>query len=302
MSYPIHPQLEKLGKLNAPMHEALLPLCNAFLRLPISRRYRGIRCKKYAIRANGRKVELRVYAPKDLKGTAPCLVYFHGGGFALRGAPQHYKLAQVYCEEVRCRVVFVDYGVKPFPVPAEDCFAAYLWTVRNAAKLHIDPTRIAVGGDSAGGNLAVACCLMARDMLAPLPCFQMLIYPVTDRRMQTLSMAAFPDTPMWNAEQNRFMWKWYLSKPHDLPTEYASPMEAESLKGLPNAYVETAEFDCLRDEGAAYGAALQKAGSTVEMNMTAGTVHGFELAWNAEPTQTAIDRRVNALRRALNGN
>ena len=293
--YPIHPRYSALEKLDAPMHSALLPLCNAFLRLPISRRYRGIRRTKK--RADG--VPVSIYSPKDLKGDAPCLVYFHGGGFALRAAPQHYKLAQVYCEEARCRVVLVDYSVRPFPAPVLDCFAAYRWVVKNAHRLAIDPKRIAVGGDSAGGALAAACCLMARDKRIPLPCFQLLVYPVTDRRMQTPSMAAFPDTPMWNAKKNAVMWRRYLSRPHDLPMEYASPMEAESFSGLPDAYVEVAEFDCLRDEGVAYAMALQKGGAKVEMNMTAGTVHGFELAWKAEPTQMAIDRRVHALRKAL---
>lgn len=293
--YPLHPDLARLKKLDFPMHSALLPLCNAFLHVPISRRYRGIRCKKY--RADG--VPVRVYSPKGLTGDAPVLVYFHGGGFALRAAPQHYKLAQVYCEEANCRVVLVDYSVRPFPAPVNDCFTAWRWVVNNSRRLAIDPTRMAIGGDSAGGALAIACCLMARDSAVPLPCFQLLIYPVTDRRLQTASMAAFPDTPMWNAKKSRTMWQRYLSKPHDLPMEYASPMEAESFAGLPGAYVETAEFDSLRDEGAAYAAALQKTGAPVELNMTKGTVHGFELCWKAQPTQYAIDRRTDALRRAL---
>lgn len=293
--HPLHPDLAKLNKLNFPMHNALLPVCNAFLRLPISRRYRGIRCEKH--RANG--VPVRVYSPKDLEGDAPALVYFHGGGFALRAAPQHYKLAQVYAEEARCRVVLVDYSLRPFPAPANDCYTAWQWTVRSCRKLHIDPTRMAVGGDSAGGALAIACCLMARDRAFSMPCFQLLIYPVTDRRLETRSAKALVDAPMWNTEKSRVMWKRYLSAPHSLPMEYASPMEAESFTGLPGAYVETAEFDSLRDEGTAYAAALQKTGAPVELNMTRGTVHGFELCWKAQPTQYAIDRRVDALRRAL---
>ena len=297
--YSLHPELTGLNKLRLPMNRFLLSLINGFLRLPLCRRYRGIRCKKRKARINGRVVPLRIYAPKDLTENAPCLVYFHGGGFVLRAAPHHYKLAQVYAEEAKCRVVLVDYSLAPFPAPTEDCFAAYRWVIEQAPKLGIDPTRTAVGGDSAGGALAAACCLMARDRKLPAPCFQLLIYPVTDRRMQTASMAQFSDTPMWNAKNNRIMWKRYLPPSHPEPIEYASPMEALSFTHLPNAYVETAEFDCLRDEGAAYGTALSKAGSTVEINMTAGTPHGFELKWKAEPTQKAIDRRVDALRRAF---
>lgn len=299
-NYPLHPDLAGLAKLNPPMNSALLAVSNAFLRLPLCRRYRGIRLKRRRISGySNRRMGLHIYAPKDLTATAPCLVYFHGGGFAMRAAPQHYKLAQVYAEEARCRVVLVDYSLAPFPAPAEDCFAAYKWVINRAAKLHIDPTRIAVGGDSAGGALAAAVCLMARDRCCSVPCFQLLVYPVTDRTMTTPSMQAFRDTPMWNTEKSKIMWQRYLSRPFQIPVEYAAPMEAESLAGLPNAYVETAEFDCLRDEGAAYAVRLQQAGSAVELNMTKGTVHGFELKWKAQPTQNAIDRRVEALQKAF---
>lgn len=297
--YPLHPDLSGLSKLNPPMNTALLAISNAFLRFPLCRRYRGIRLKKQRIPAYSGRIGLHIYAPKELKDTAPCLVYFHGGGFAMRAAPQHYKLAQVYAEEARCRVVLVDYRLSPFPAPAEDCFAAYKWVVANCTKLKVDHARIAVGGDSAGGALAAAVCLMARDQNFPQPCFQLLVYPVTDQTMSTPSMAAFPDTPMWNARKNGIMWQRYLSSPFDAPVEYASPMDAESLEGLADAYVETAEFDCLRDEGAAYAVRLQKSGSCVELNMTKGTVHGFELKWNAQPTQQAIDRRVEALKAAF---
>lgn len=297
--YPLHPELSRLARLNAPTNAAFVKLGNILLRFPLCRRYRGIRLRKRRIPGPRRSIGLHIYAPKALKGSAPCLVYFHGGGFAMRAVPQHYKLAQVYAEEARCRVVLVDYRPAPFPAPVLDCYAAYKWVVKNVRKLLIDPSRIAVGGDSAGGALAAAVCLMARDQNFPPPCFQMLIYPVTDRAMTTASMAAFPDTPMWNSRKNEVMWKRYLSRPFSVPVEYASPMDAHTLKDLPDAYVETAEFDCLRDEGAAYAVRLQQDGSHVEINMTKGTVHGLELEWNATPTQHAIDRRVNALQKAF---
>lgn len=298
--YPLHPDLASLSKLNVPANPALLAMGNVLLRLPFFHpRYRGIRCKKIRIRGHKSRITLRLYRPRNRKGNAPCLVYFHGGGFATRTAPQHYRLVQVYAEEVGCAAVLVDYVPCPFPGPAEDCFLAYRWIVEHARRLKLDPTRIAVGGDSAGGCLAAACCLMARDRRIPMPCFQMLVYPVTDHTMGTRSMAAFTDTPMWNSEKNQAMWQRYLSYPYPAPVEYASPMQAQSLAGLPDAYVETAEFDCLRDEGAAYAMRLQKSGSAIELYMSKGTVHGFEFKWKAQPTQLAIDRRVDALRRAL---
>lgn len=305
-NYPLHPELKKLSKLSAPNSVAMLPVINGFLSLPLWKRVKGVkskagRCKSY----DGYGVPFRVFTPKDAGGPLPCLVYFHGGGFAIKASPHHYHLAQLYAKMGRCKVVFVDYRLArkhPFPTPAEDCFAAYRYVLDHADEFGIRRDKIAVGGDSAGGALAAACCLMARDRGVTMPCFQLLIYPVTDRRMQTNSMAAFPDTPMWNAEKNKSMWELYLREEADDQLPYASPMEAASFACLPRAYVETAEFDCLRDEGAAYAVALRKAGVPVEIFMTKGTVHGYDFLTKTEPVKIALDRRYIALQRAFSDN
>ena len=128
------------------------------------------------------EIEVLIFEPRGIGDAAPCLVYYHGGGFFFEGAGYHYKLAKAYALQTPCKVVFVQYRLAPkhpFPIPVEDCYAALCWTFANAEKLHIDKTKIAVGGDSAGGTLAAAVCQMARDRGTDLPCFQLLVYPAT---------------------------------------------------------------------------------------------------------------------------
>ena len=242
----------------------------------------------------GESVRVFIMQPRNVQ-TDRCLVYFHGGGFFFGAAGYHYKNAKQYCLQTPCKVVFVDYRLTPkhaFPVPAEDCFAAWLWTYENAGRLGICKNKIAVGGDSAGGALAAAVSQMARDRKVPLPLFQRLIYPVTDRRMQYESQQKFTDTPMWNSKLNVKMWDGYLPDPTVNDLCYASPMEADSFENLPAAYVETAEFDCLHDEAIAYAAALQNAGVAVLCNETKGTMHGYDIVQNAPVTKAAIAGRI----------
>ena len=234
-----------------------------------------------------------ILTPTGSESSAPCLVYYHGGGFFFGGALHHYRVAKRYATQTPCKLIFVQYRLAPehpYPTPVEDCYAALRWTFENADFLGIDKKRIAVGGDSAGGALAAAVCQMARDRGTDAPCFQMLIYPVTDRRMQTESQRIFTDTPMWNARLSKKMWRIYLQDASAFP--YASPMEASVFSDLPPAYVETAEFDCLRDEGADYAEALHTAGVATELNEIKGVMHGFDIARNAPITKSSIAGRI----------
>ena len=244
---------------------------------------------------DGAEVEVLIFEPHGVEEPAPCLVYYHGGGFFFGGAAYHYRLAKQYALETPCKVLFVQYRLapnNPHPTPAEDCYAALRWTFENAAGLDVNKTQIAVGGDSAGGALAAAVSQMARDRGTDMPLFQLLVYPVTDRRMQTESCKRYTDTPMWNAELSEKMWRGYLQKENAANIAYASPMEADSFCGLPSAYVETAEFDCLHDEGIAYAEALQAAGVDVEINETKGTMHGYDIVERAPKTKAAVDQRI----------
>lgn len=250
----------------------------------------------------GQEVPLTLYEPEGTAGKLPCLVYFHGGGFCFADAGYIHQNVMDYSLGAGCKVVFVHYRTSEraaFPLPFEDCRQALQFVWDHGAQLGIDPDRIAVGGDSAGGALAAACALWARDQGGPRLCFQILIYPVTDVRMQTPSMKQFTDCPCWNARLNRKMWQLYLRSGWGGLRAYASPMEAEDFGGLPDAYVEVEEFDCLRDEGAAYAEALARAGSSVQLERVTGTFHGFDVFRNSPPARAQIAARIRALRRAF---
>lgn len=220
----------------------------------------------------------------------------------MAAAPHHKHLICEYALQTPCKVVFVDYRLAPkhaFPVGVEDCYAAYLWVLNHAKQLKIDTNKIAISGDSAGGNLATAVCLMARDRNTLNICFQMLIYPVTDATQTSESIKRYVDTPVWNSKLNQKMWEVYLKNTPDILNAYASPMQAASLKGLPDAYIEVAEFDCLHDEGIAYANALKQNQIDVELYETKQTIHGFEIATDSEIVKTSVKRRVTALKRAF---
>lgn len=244
------------------------------------------------------EMEILCIAPRGVV-TDAALVYYHGGGFLFGAAGYHYRLAREYALRTPCCILFVQYRLAPrapFPLPVEDAYAALQWTVENALRLGISEDKIAVGGDSAGGALATAVSLMARDRMGFCPRFQLLVYPVTDRRMQSASMHRYTDTPMWNSKLNHLMWMGYLPNLSAGTISYASPAEAESLADLPPAYVETAEFDCLRDEGIAYAHALRDAGVPAVLCNTRGTMHGFDIAENAHTSRVAVARRIKYMR------
>lgn len=244
---------------------------------------------------DGANISVFVINPRGIKDASPCLVYYHGGGFFFEGAWYHYKLAKQYALEVGCCVIFVQYRLAPkhpHPTPAEDCYAALRWTFENAERLNIIKEKIAVGGDSAGGALAAAVCQMSRDRGTDMSLFQLLIYPVTDRRMQYDSCHNYTDTPMWNAKLSVKMWQGYVQNENAPNIEYASPMEAKAFEKLPTAYIETAEFDCLHDEGIAYACALQNEGIEVMLNETKGTMHGFDIVKKAPTTKAAVEARI----------
>lgn len=249
----------------------------------------------------GDPIEVLCICPKSNVVVKECLLYHHGGGFFFGGAPYHYRLAKAYALQIPCKVIFVQYRLAPkhpFPIPVEDSYCALLWAHERHRELGIDPQRLAVGGDSAGGGLAAAVCQMSRDRRGPDIWFQLLVYPFTDRRLDSESNRRFTDTPVWNSKLSRIMVDAYLPNPDRPDIAYASPLEAGCFAGLPPAYIETAEFDCLHDDGAAYALALSQAGIPVELCQTRGTMHGFDLAEKAPTTRQAVARRVAYMRRA----
>lgn len=303
--YQIHPDFKKYEKIKTPIAKALLPLMNGIIETAFNKRQPepGVREKRMMIPGyQSEPLELIIYEPEAAKDPLPCLSYLHGGAFVLKSAAFHKRLMGEYAKQTPCKVVFVDYRLAPkypFPIGVEDCYAALNWIHQNAGEIGIDPANIAVGGDSAGGALAAALCLMDRDRKAQKLCFQMLIYPVTDARLNTDSMKEYRDTPLWNARQNKKMWDLYLADGCPVDRAYASPMEASSFLDLPAAYVEVAEFDCLRDEGILFARTLKKHQVPVELNQTTGTIHGFEIAEDSEIVKQSLIRRVDALKEAF---
>jgi acetyl esterase len=249
------------------------------------------------------EIPVRIYRPQNPSSPSPAIVYFHGGAFVI---------GDYYTEEHRCLrlaadggclVVSVDYRLapeNPFPAGVEDCYSALVWVGAHARDLGIDVDRIGVGGSSAGGALAAAVAQMARDRGGVSLALQLLIYPVTDDRMETPSMRAFSATPVWNSASNALMWDHYLGVRRDYISNYAAPGRAADLSDLPPAYIMTAEFDPLRDEGIIYAQRLMQARVPVELHSFAATCHGFDLlAPTIELSRRAVDEQVGAVVRAL---
>ena len=250
-------------------------------------------------------VLVRVYAPEGEPpaGGRPALLDIHGGGFVVGSVEMEHGFGVHLARELGLLFATVEYRLAPehpFPAGVEDCYAALCWLHANADALGVDPGRVAVGGQSAGGGLTAGTVLLARDRGGPPICFQFLGIPELDHRLDTASMRAFVDTPMWSRPQAIKSWERYLGPDHDGEVSpYASPSIAPDLAGLPPAYVTTMEFDPLRDEGIFYALRLLEAGVNVELHSFPGTFHGSSLMPFAAVSRRATDELLVALRRGL---
>lgn len=313
--YQMHSDFKKLEKIKLPLVPRVLPVINFFLRKVYKRikPFDGIVETPFELaREMGKSVSVTMYEPTGIVGLAPCMIYFHGGAFCLESAPYHKRLLCEYSLGANCKVLFVDYALapkNPFPQGVEDAYFAFTWLCENAQALEIDTTKIAVGGDSAGGALASAVCQIASDEASQIrPSFQLLVYPVTDMRQNSQSMHEFVDTPMWNSKLNKIMWKLYLNGGVEndksqfklSKISYASPALTSSFAVYPPTYIEVAEFDCLKDEGIEFANSLKQANVDVELYQSKGTVHGYEFVKNSDVVRDSINRRTKALKSAFN--
>ena len=250
------------------------------------------------------EVTIRIYRPREVAATPRAgFLEIHGGGFMFGDLDMMDPWCQSIAVEVGVVVVSVDYRLAPedpFPAGLQDCYAALCWLHEHADELGIDPERIAIGGQSAGGGIAAGLALMARDQGGPAICYQLLEIPEIDDRLDTPSMQAFQDTPFWNRPNAVFSWQHYLGPDHrGEPSIYAAPARATDLAGLPPAYVSTMEFDPLRDEGIRYALGMLQAGVSVELHNYAGTFHGSAFLAEAEPTRRNTEEIIRILQRRL---
>jgi acetyl esterase len=250
-------------------------------------------------------IALRAYRPAgvDAGMPLPTLVYFHGGGWVIGDLETHDVLCRQITGEAGMMVVSVDYRLAPehkFPAAADDAWAATRWIVANAARLGVDSRRLAVGGDSAGGNLAAVVTLMARDAGAPPIAFQVLLYPVTNVGTETQSYRDFSDGYMLTRDSMRWFFDQYLGSGDHAADWRVSPLRAKSLAGLPPALIVTAGFDPLRDEGEAYAKALGAAGVRADYSCYGGMVHGFvPMGRLIDTAHRAVSHIAASLREAL---
>lgn len=251
----------------------------------------------------GRTIAARLYKPEGAGANPPLVLFYHGGGWVIGDLDTHDATARALALASGAAVLSVDYRLAPetpFPGPLDDCHDAVLWAVENAADLGIDPARLAVAGDSAGGNLAAAVALRLRDEGGPALAHQLLIYPVTDADFTRVSYAENGGGNYFlSTQMMQWFWNHYVGdcgNPHPL----AAVLRAHDLSGLPPATVIVAEYDPLRDEGLAYADALAAAGTPVECMTAPGMIHGFFSMFEAVPDALVwIERAGARLKAAL---
>jgi acetyl esterase len=247
-------------------------------------------------------VPVRVYRPSEQDGL-PVVVFLHGGGWTIGDIDCYDTLCRTLANEAGVTVVSVGYRLAPehpFPAPLDDCFQALQWTAKNASEFEADGSRLAIMGDSAGGNLAAVCALMARNAGAPALALQVLVYPVTDYSFSTASYAENGTGHVLSEQQMRWFWDCYTRGVEDTDDWRLSPLRCADVGGVAPALVITAEHDPLRDEGEAYAERLRDAGVPVEMTRYAGMIHPFfALPGMMDDGRTAMTQVTSALRLAL---
>jgi acetyl esterase len=248
------------------------------------------------------EIPVRVYTPSG-KGPHPGLVFFHGGGFVLCNLDTHDGTCRSLANGAGCMVVSVDYRLAPehrYPAAPEDCYAATQWVAKNGSELGIDVARLAIAGDSAGGNLTAVVALMARDRGGPALRFQLMIYPVTDFAFDTPSYRENGEGYFLTGGMMGWFRDQYLADPKHGLEGYAAPLRAQNLANLPPGLCITAEYDPLRDEGEAYAERLRKAGIDCRTTRYPGMFHGFfGMTAQLDAARAAVVEASAALRSAL---
>ncbi|QRG69230.1 alpha/beta hydrolase [Brevibacillus choshinensis] len=251
------------------------------------------------IPVEGGEIELRIYTPEG-PGTFPLFVYFHGGGWVIGDVETVDTVCRNIAHESECVVASVNYRLAPehkFPVPVEDCYTAVQWVSEHAQEINGDASRLAIGGDSAGGNLAAVISQLAKERTGPAISLQVLVYPVTQVGCDTESYRENGEGYFLTADSMQWFFQQYLNADEEKSDVRVSPLLAADLSGLPPALVITAEYDPLRDEGEMYAERLKQAGVPVELTRYDGMIHGFFwMAGIMDQGAEAISQVSNRLR------
>jgi acetyl esterase len=306
--------LETLEKRGGPPIYTLSPqearsvLSNLQATNPVAMLPADIESRTIPAGPNGQNVSIRVVRPPgNREKTLPVVIFTHGGGWVLGGFDTHERLVRELANNADAAVVFVDYTSSPeaqYPIPIEEAYAATKWVAENGKSINIDPSRLAIAGDSVGGNMAAAVTLLAKERGGPKITFQALFYPVTDANFDTPSYLANQDGYWLTREAMKWFWNNYAPNNATRKEPTVSPLQAsiDRLKGLPPALVITDEFDVLRDEGEAYAHKLMQAGVSVTATRYLGTIHDFmmlNVITDTPAVRGAIDQASGVLKNKL---
>jgi len=249
----------------------------------------GMEVRDAKLQRAGWDIPVRIYRPKAARKASPIAVYIHGGAFIKGSLDSGDPIAWGVAEQTGCMVVSIDYRLAPehpFPTGVEDCYAAISYLAQHGGALGGDPTRIGMWGDSAGGNMVAACCLMARDRKGPKIAAQVLIYPCLTDELTLPAYETYRHSPVTTAGMDK-AWDLYLGKRRPIDDPYAVPLKAKNLSHLPPAHIHVAEVDCLADDGRVYAQRLKKAGTPVVFRVAERMIHGFTRARFSGPAAAA---------------
>lgn len=271
-------------------------ITNFFLNFSMlfARPVKGMKIKTYKIKGyKDQKIKVFYIKHRKQNSSKKALIYLHGGSFQLEGTPFHIRNLSKISFQSGHNAIYVKYRLAPkyaFPVGLEDCYKAYRWVKENADILEIDVNHISIGGDSAGGNLAIGVACLIRDRLKVSFSKVLLFYPVIDHRQVTDSIKQYVDTPVFNTLLNKDMWDIYLENGDFGMLEYTSFIES-NLHDFPETYIETAQYDCLRDEGIMFAEKLKGLGIDVYERHTMHSVHGYDGVFYSKFMKNRIKER-----------
>ena len=300
--YPLNKEYKLLGHIKMPLNLNIIKIANkavdiSFHMAPIGK---GLQMKKLFIPTRDQDtIQAYWIEPLHQEAKLPLICYFPGGGFLMPATAFHKMVAAKFAKHCLARVLIVKYRLAPkhlFPTALYDVLDAYQYVINHAEELRIDPKKIVVSGDSAGGNVACGLTHYCRDFKLPMPLGQLLIYPGLDEANAEGSRTFFQDTPMFSGQNLAMIEKMYYQNGFGELEVYSSPLKSTSFQGLPRTYIETAEFDPLRDDGIKYASKCMEANVSVTLIQTKGTPHGYDGILLAKTTKECVKSRIQWLK------